>query len=74
MHISKFIKKYKLLNIRIKTHFLLSHPYLPSVPAYDCDKIAVTDAGGASEHRTVSFGPVQALARTTFFKLGQEWE
>ena len=37
------------------------------MPVYD--KIAVTDAGGVSELRTVSVGPVQALARTTFFQI-----
>ena len=51
---------------------MLSHPYLPHVPVYD--KIAATDAGGSSEHRTVSVGPVQALARTTICNSGQDKE
>jgi hypothetical protein len=38
------------------------------------DKIAATDAGGASEQRTVSVGPVQASARTTICNSKQEGE
>ena len=44
----------------------------PPVPVYD--KIAVTDAGGVSELRTVSVGPVQALARTTICNSGKDKE
>ena len=65
-----FIKSFKKPNLF--GSFLLSQPYLPSVPVYD--KIAATDAGGASEHRTVSVGPVQASARTTICNSKQEGE
>ena len=66
------LAKVSVLSNKNIGYFMPSHPYLPPVPVYD--KIAATDAGGASEHRTVSVGPVQASARTTICNSGQEGE